>query len=491
MSTSRDSNARIPPWREGGTTSMHDRALVAYCGPDAESVGERWRDGNRPFELDTIATGDELLAHLDGDGAVDCVVVGDRPDQLVLVDRVRETLPSLPLVLLADGNAPEALDRGVTHVVPAADDRIELLESLATVVDRSRQDRQKRTMLDSLLAHIPLSIYFKDRESRYVRVSDAMLTMTGTDYIENDEGKRFHAPADVVGTSEYDLFPAELAEIALEDDRDVLESETHIDNKIEHVYGSVFDGTYVATSKAPWYDERGNVVGLVGVTRDVSEGKQSEHRLQRQNERLDRFAEVISHDLRNPIEVARGRLALARDAEDQTEHFDALERSLDRMDSLIEDVLELARRGETVDDPEAVHLGAIARDAWNGVDSGDATLVVESDRTVEADPGRLRQLLENLFRNAVDHAGRPDVTVTVRDNAGDTGFVVADDGVGIPESDRADVFEAGVSGTDDGTGLGLDIVQTIADAHGWHVTVTESPSGGAAFKFELHPPSAE
>jgi signal transduction histidine kinase len=143
------------------------------------------------------------------------------------------------------------------------------------------------------------------------------------------------------------------------------------------------------------------------------------------------------------------------------------------MNALIDDVLTLARQGETVDDPEPVRLDEAATDAWALVDTDDATLDVETGTAVQADPGRLQQLFENVFRNAVDHGGE-GVAVRVGDLTGEPGFFVADDGPGIPPQDRDSVFDSGYSTSDSGTGLGLSIVRTIAEAHGWEVRATES-----------------
>ena len=98
---------------------------------------------------------------------------------------------------------------------------------------------------------------------------------------------------------------------------------------------------------------------------------------------------------------------------------------------------------------------------------------------LQADATRLRQLLENLFRNSVDHGGE-DVTITVGTLA--DGFYVADDGPGIPEAERDQVFESGYSTNRDGTGFGLAIVEEIAAGHGWEITVTEGVEGGARFE---------
>ncbi|UIO98435.1 HAMP domain-containing histidine kinase [Halobaculum sp. CBA1158] len=203
-------------------------------------------------------------------------------------------------------------------------------------------------------------------------------------------------------------------------------------------------------------------------------------RLERQNERLDRFAAIVSHDLRNPLNVAEGYVELARETDDVATLDEALD-ALDRMDDLIDSVLTIAREGRVVDDPESVDLSAVAAQAWSTVDAAEATCSVAEDATVEADRERLRTLLENCFRNAVQHAG-DDVTVTVEPLA-DGGFAVSDDGPGIPPEDRDAVFDRGYTTADDGTGFGLAIVRDIADAHGWTAAVAESDAGGARFEF--------
>ncbi|WP_284013803.1 sensor histidine kinase [Halobaculum litoreum] len=135
---------------------------------------------------------------------------------------------------------------------------------------------------------------------------------------------------------------------------------------------------------------------------------------------------------------------------------------------------------DPVTDASPVSIADAAADAWTTVDAPSATLTVAADTVVEADPKRLRALLENLFRNAVEHAGE-SVAVTV-DRVDESGFAVADDGPGIPPDERDRVLEFGYTGGT-GTGLGLGIVSGIAEAHGWSVTVTDSADGGARFEF--------
>jgi len=459
---------------------VEGRPLVVYCGPDSDGVAERWSGDRRPFDLRAVDPGDDVAAVLD-ETAFDCVVCHATSDGSAnvggVVGLVRGHDRHVPVVVFDGDDAFDvgaAVDLGVTQHfdVSSEFDAVAELERLAPTVERARRERRERSMLDSLLWHIPLSVYFKDRTGRHVRVSDALTEHIGPPYLESPDGKRHHAPEDVVGKTDFDLYPDALAEETAEDDRTVVESGESIGERIERSVGGDLDEMYVATSKAPWYDEHGDVVGLVGVTRDVTDRLKYEKQLERQNERLERFAGVISHDLRNPLEVAFARLEFAQETGDP-EHFEAAEDALDRMNALIDDVLTLARQGETVDDPESVALDVAATDAWAVVDTRDATLDVQTTTTVQADAGRLQQLLENVFRNAVEHAG-DDVTVCIGDLDDEPGFFVADDGPGIPEPDRESVFDSGYSTSDSGTGLGLSIVRTIAEAHGWEIRVTES-----------------
>ncbi|WP_169051740.1 PAS domain-containing protein [Halorhabdus amylolytica] len=209
------------------------------------------------------------------------------------------------------------------------------------------------------------------------------------------------------------------------------------------------------------------------------ERKRAREELESTNDRLEEFASIVSHDLRNPLNVAVARFGLVAE-ECDSEHIEDVAGAHERMETLIDDLLTLAHEGESATDPQPIALSAAARDCWDTVETGDATLSVETDRTVRADPGQLRELLENLVRNAFEHADTA-VTVTVGDL--EDGFYVADDGSGIPPEERDDVLESGYTTTEDGTGYGLAIVAEIAESHGWDITVSESEAGGARFEF--------
>jgi len=221
-------------------------------------------------------------------------------------------------------------------------------------------------------------------------------------------------------------------------------------------------------------------------TREIGQRRERERALRETNERLGTLTSVLGHDLRNPLSVARGRLELARAGTDPlpadvAEHLDVVDQAHDRMEQLIDDLLTLAGSDGAVDDPDPVDLGDVATACWETVATGDATLECRVECRVLADRSRLRQLLENLVRNAVEHGGSA-VTVAIGPCEDADGFYVADDGQGIPPEDREAVFEGGYTTGESGTGLGLAIVEDVADAHDWNVALGDSQWGGARFE---------
>nr|WP_302929241.1 PAS domain-containing sensor histidine kinase [Natronocalculus amylovorans] len=279
-------------------------------------------------------------------------------------------------------------------------------------------------------------------------------------------------PNQLVGTSVFDVYSSrpEICELVTRSlDGESIETTLKINNEIFEVWYE------------PIREPSGNIRGVTGLAYEVTESRRREKELERQTKRLEEFAGVVSHDLRSPLTVAMGNLHLAQhSSEHKPELLEEVDQAHLRMRALIDDLLVYARNGKAVLSFEPVALDEVANMCWRTVSTDDATLCVETDIHINADYSRMEQLLENMFRNAIEHGGN-SITVTVGEH--DDGFYIADSGPGIVEKNREKVFENGYSTRRSGTGFGLAIVKQIVDAFGWEVSITESETGGAQFNF--------
>jgi signal transduction histidine kinase len=222
----------------------------------------------------------------------------------------------------------------------------------------------------------------------------------------------------------------------------------------------------------------GSFEGYAVASQDTTTEKQYERMLERQNDRLKEFTDILSHDLKSPLSVLEGRLDLYQET-GEDEHLDAIRKTTERMERLVADLLRVSRQGGMVQEPEATDLESVTETAAEGTVPEGLTFESEPVREVMADRDRLIEVFENLFRNSVDHGG---TDVTIRVGPLEHGFYVADDGPGIPEADREPVFEHGFTTREDGTGYGLSVIRSIVGAHGWDVAVTDAAAGGARFE---------
>ncbi|WP_251341960.1 PAS domain S-box protein [Haloplanus halophilus] len=344
-------------------------------------------------------------------------------------------------------------------------------EKRFVVISRDISERKAREedleatkeRLDTVVSNVPVVLFALDAEGVFT-LSEGK----GLSTLDLESGE-------VVGSSVFDLYG---------DQPDVIDAvERALDGEEVSTIQEV-ENRFYETAYQPVFDD-GTVTGAIGVAIDITERRRRERELRRQNDRLEDFVGVVSHDLQTPLNVAAGRVELARE-ECESGHLDGVAGALDRMDELISDLLRLAREGERVNEIDSVTLADAVEDCWRNVETAGASLVVETSLTIRGDPGRLQHLLANLLQNAVEHGvtGTDDrsVTVTVGTLDDGTGFYVADDGPGIPESNRGRVFESGFSTAADGTGFGLAIAEEVAEAHGWSIGVTESAAGGARFE---------
>jgi PAS domain S-box-containing protein len=437
-----------------GTFLDANPAFVSLLG--AESEAELKRHDAREFYADPDAR-ERLVERIEREGTVSTEEV-----ELTTLDGDRIWVSTtLVLTESAGGRFLEGISRDVTQRK-----------------ENEAKLRRYRGMIDAMQD----SVCIYDADGRFVVVNEYLADFYGTTTAAL-EGQRSHL----------------VERLRAEADDDADPFQRLVDGEIDEFRGEhetefPGHGHAVVDYRLTRLTVDGEFVGVVAVGRDVTTRKERERALERTNERLDEFTSIVSHDLRNPLDVAEGRLELARE-ECDSDHLDHVDRGLARMRALIDDLLTLARDAESAVETERVDLATLAEASWRGTRTADAELVCETTSAIRADRRRLQQLFENLFRNSVEHGstrsrleaddsveyGGPGVTVTVGDL--EDGFYVADDGPGFPEDARDRVLERGFSTDETGTGFGLAIVESIATTHGWRVTVTDGRDGGARIEF--------
>ncbi|MCU4801412.1 PAS domain S-box protein [Halobacteria archaeon HArc-gm2] len=362
----------------------------------------------------------------------------------------------------ADGEERWVWERGRAVETTAETEVIEgFITDITTRKERERELREEREFTETVLDSLDDVFYLVTPAGSFRRWNERFAELTG------------YADEEIASMNVFDFFPSEYHQEITEETRhalvedDVAEFEAELEAK---------DGERIRLEcrGRPVTDSDGEVIGVSGVGRDVSERKAQERE-------LEAFASLVSHDLRNPLNVVQGRVQLALES-GSVENLAAARDAADRMERLIDDVVRLTRQNHEVGDVEPVEVADVATDAWDQFEADGSSLTVETVRTVEANPDRFRELLAELFQNAVRHGSDDDEPVAVRVGDTDEGFFVADDGVGIDPDRRHDVFEEGYTTSTDGTGLGLPLVERIAAAHGWTVTVAESEEG---VRFEI------
>jgi len=245
------------------------------------------------------------------------------------------------------------------------------------------------------------------------------------------------------------------------------------------------DGRWFQRYTAPIVDDEGTRYGLLTLTRDITDQKEYQRRIELQNQRLERLAQVISHDLQTPLSTASKHLMLLDIELDDPpgpveQSLADLERTHDRIRQFTDHLPRLARESTSVESTAECELATVAKEAWGVVETGSLRLEIEGEQTIQADPRRLQQLFENLFGNVAEHAVEQaeEEATTVWVEINKTGFAVADDGPGVPAGNE--LFDYGMS-TGGGSGIGLAIVRSIVEAHGWEIDVTNREDGGARF----------
>jgi PAS domain S-box-containing protein len=398
----------------------------------------------------------------------------------------------------------------LVRAVPIRDEQGQIVEWCGTstdIDDRKRIEeelRQKNAILDVINESAPTPIFVKDREGRIIYANPATLEVLGK------------PASEVIGCRDRDLYPLpELGAIVSENDRRIMESgETQV---VEESPDGI--RTYLAT-KAPYHNQAGEVIGLIGISNDISDRVQLERdrelilqqeqaareAAEKANRIKDEFLAVLSHELRSPLNPILGwsKLLLMGkvDGSKTTEAIATIERNAKLQSQLIEDLLDVSRilQGKLSLNMIPVTLSIIIRAAQETVRlAAEAkniqiqTVLAPSIGKVLGDTGRLQQILWNLLSNAVKFTpvgGRVEIRLMEINH--DAQIQISDTGKGINPDFLPHVFEhfrqedGATTRKFGGLGLGLAIVRQLVELHGGTVFVNSPGEGqGATFTVRL------
>ncbi|AEM56659.1 signal transduction protein [Haloarcula hispanica N601] len=393
--------------------------------------------------------------------AVDCLVVPVTCGGMAgghLAAAATGLYPNLPVIMYGSeadrGDHIRTVDGdlGSPELAAAVGAALEDSETMA-----ARPASRPETILATMFERYSEHLYVKDDDRHYLLLNDSS-----------------YAPPELLGRRDEDGLPAGATylDAARGDDLQVINDGADVLDVHEF---SPSMGKHLQTSKIPWYDETDELIGLIGITQDITDQKERERLLRQQNERLRKVALLAAHELRNELQVSTGHLS---QVEADDEHIDAVERSIDQLSGIVDKVVSLASSDSPAFEPEQQWLSTVVWDVWSSLSLEAASLEVTSDRRLLADAESMRLFLEILLSNAVEHGG-PDVAIRV--GATSSGFFVADDGPGVDVSPPERVLEAGYASEKQNSGFGLYIANRIAKEHGWSLSVDDSEAGGARF----------
>ena len=362
----------------------------------------------------------------------------------------------------------------------------------------------ERDLWQALLDNSPDHIYFKDAQSRFIKASQAQARKFGA-----------ASPEAMVGKTDFDFFDESHARPAFEDEQSIIRTGRPIIGKEEHETWKDGRGeSWVLTTKMPFYNKEGEIIGTFGISKDITEIKRTQQALNVAKETAEtatrvksEFLATMSHEIRTPMNGVIGMTGLLLDTQLsplQREFAETIRHSADNLMGIINDILDFSKMEagkllfETFDFDlvEAVEgtLDMLASQAQGkGIGLSDDIPAAVPTR-LRGDPGRLRQILANLLGNAIKFTEHGDVEVRVsRQSETDAHvmlrFDVIDTGIGIPPAVRERLFmpfiqaDSSTTRRHGGTGLGLAISRQLVEMMNGEIGVNSEPGKGSTFWF--------
>ncbi len=356
------------------------------------------------------------------------------------------------------------------------------------ITDRKRVEnklRESQELYRTLIENFPNgAVALVDRELRY-RIAGGSPVVETVQTGRELEGKRVA-----------EALPGPVAEAVVPRYEAALKGES---SRFEHQH----DGRFSQFHIFPVRDEHGEVLYAMGMSQDITQRREYEHRLEESNKHLEQFAYAASHDLQEPLRMISTYLQMIetryihRLDDDAEEFFEYVIDGAQRMRAMIQSLLQYSRVAQGGPSLERTDANRVLEDVLNDlrlkIDETDAEVRVEELPVVKADPDQLGQVFRNLIANALTYRGdqRPRVSVSAERTPFRWVFTVEDEGVGVPEAYAEKIFEVfeqiphGEEAS--GTGVGLAICQQIVERHGGRIWVDSEPGQGARFSFTMPP----
>ncbi len=360
-------------------------------------------------------------------------------------------------------------------------ERVETREALA----------RERDLLRTLMDHLPDLIYVKDAQGQYVTDNLAHCHLLGLD-----------DPSEVVGRKTHEFFDQQQANAFVKEDQEVMRTGKPILDQEQLLFTSAGRDLWYSCSKVPLRDREGNVLGIVGIDRDITARKQVEEDLRRSNRELDQFVSIVTHDLQAPLRGVSTYSRMLRDAlpedlnEEAQEYLTEVQEGLNRMQRLIDSLRSYARLTAKKRPNEPVDCNRVLQQALSNLDveirEREASITFDPLPELIGDSVQLMQLFQNLLSNALKYCNDPPPRIHVSAEAEQNAwhFTVRDNGIGIPPEQTHDIFRIFQRLHDSeedysGTGIGLAVCKRIVDRHNGQIWVESTPDQGSTFHFTL------
>jgi PAS domain S-box-containing protein len=364
------------------------------------------------------------------------------------------------------------------------------------ITERKQAEKERDELLNrqtAILEHVPAWVFLKDAGGRYIAVNQQFMDLLPRS-VDNPIGK-----------CDRDLFHKRIAEALEAEDDEVLRKGNKVSAERQV---RLRDGRLVSMmiSLSPVRDNRNNITGLVAVAVDITERKKAEDKQARllkevesANQELKDFAYVVSHDLKAPLRGIRTIVDwivedyVAKLDEDGKHQLNLLANRVDRMQGLIEGILEYSRVGRTREEKVEVDLGELVPEIVDTLVPPDhISITIENDLpAIECEETRIIQVFQNLLSNAIKYMDKPEgqISVACVDEDDFWKFSVADNGPGIEEQDYERVFQIfqTLAPRDEieSTGVGLTVVKKIVEMYEGRVWLESKVGEGSTFFFTL------